>query len=74
MRRERRNNNLEDKMKWGRLVSFIIAIILLIIAIVASMSQEKTISSVNYNRINQNTSVEEASSELSKNVNIQMQT
>ena len=56
-------------MKWGRLVSFIIAIILLIIAIVASMSQEKTISSVNYNRINQNTSVEEASSELSKNVN-----
>ena len=69
MRRERRNNNLEDKMKWGRLVSFIIAIILLIIAIVASMSQEKTISSVNYNRINQNTSVEEASSELSKNVN-----
>ena len=69
MRRERRNNNLEDKMKWGRLVSFIIAIILLIIAIVASMSQGKTISSVNYNRINQNTSVEEASSELSKNVN-----
>lgn len=69
MRRERRNNNLEDKMKWGRLVSFFIAIILLIIAIVASMSQEKTISSVNYNRINQNTSVEEASSELSKNVN-----
>lgn len=69
MRRERRNNNLEDKMKWGRLVSFIIAIILLIIAIVASMSQEKTISSANYNRINQNTSVEEASSELSKNVN-----
>lgn len=69
MRRERRNNNLEDKMKWGRLVSFIIAIILLIIAIVASMSQEKTISSVNYNRINQNTSVEEASLELSKNVN-----
>ena len=71
MRREKRNNNnLEDKFKWGKLVSFIIAIILLIIAIVASMSQETTVGNLNYNRIaNEYNSVESASSDLSKNVN-----
>lgn len=70
MRREKRNNSLEDKVKWGKLVSFIIAIILLIIAIVASMSQEKTVGSLNYNKItNEYNSVESASSDLSKNVN-----
>ena len=71
MRREKRNNNnLEDKFKWGKLVSFIIAIILLIIAIVASMSQEQTVGNLNYNRItNEHNSVESASSDLSKNIN-----
>ena len=71
MRREKRNNNnLEDKFKWGKLVSFIIAIILLIIAIVASMSQEQTVGNLNYNRItNEYNSVESASSDLSKNIN-----
>ena len=71
MRREKRNNNnLEDKFKWGKLVSFIIAIILLIIAIVASMSQETTVGNLNYNRIaNEYNSVESASSDLSKSVN-----
>ena len=71
MRREKRNNNnLEDKFKWGKLVSFIIAIILLIIAIVASMSSETTVGNLNYNRTtNEHNSVESASSDLSKNVN-----
>ena len=71
MRREKRNNNnLEDKVKWGKLVSFIIAIILLIIAIVASMSSETTVGNLNYNRTtNEHNSVESASSDLSKNVN-----
>ncbi len=71
MRREKRNNNnLEDKFKWGKLVSFIIAIILLIIAIVASMSQEQTVGNLNYNKItNEYNSVESASSDLSKNIN-----
>ena len=71
MKREKRNNNnLEDKVKWGKLVSFIIAIILLIIAIVASMSSETTVGNLNYNRTtNEHNSVESASSDLSKNVN-----
>ena len=71
MRRENRNNNnLEDKVKWGKLVSFIIAIILLIIAIVASMSSETTVGNLNYNKTtNEHNSVESASSDLSKNVN-----
>ena len=71
MRREKRNNNnLEDKVKWGKLVSFIIAIILLIIAIVASMSSETTVGNLNYNKTtNEHNSVESASSDLSKNVN-----
>ena len=71
MRREKRNNNnLEEKVKWGKLVSFIIAIILLIIAIVASMSSETTVGNLNYNRTtNEHNSVESASSDLSKNVN-----
>lgn len=71
MRREKRNNNnLEDKVKWGKLVSFIIAIILLIIAIVASMSQETTVGNLSYNKItNEHNSIESASSDLSKNVN-----
>lgn len=70
MRREKRNNNVEDKVKWGKLVSFIIAIILLIIAISASMSQEKTVGNLSYNRnLTEQNSVESASSDLSKSVN-----
>lgn len=71
MRREKRNNNnLEDKVKWGKLISFIVAIILLIIAILLSMSSETTVGELNYNRIsNENNSIESASSDLSKNVN-----
>lgn len=70
MRREKRNNNVEDKIKWGKLVSFIIAIILLIIAISASMSQEKTVGNLSYNRnLTETNNVESASSDLSKSVN-----
>lgn len=70
MRREKRNNNAEDKVKWGKLVSFIIAIILLIIAISASMSQEKTVGNLSYNRnLTETNTVESASSDLSKSVN-----
>ena len=70
MRREKRNNNVEDKVKWGKLVSFIIAIILLIIAISASMSQEKTVGNLSYNRnLTETNKVESASSDLSKSVN-----
>ena len=70
MRREKRNNNVEDKVKWGKIVSFIIAIILLIIAISASMSQEKTVGNLSYNRnLTETNNVESASSDLSKSVN-----
>ena len=70
MRREKRNNNVEDKVKWGKLVSFIIAIILLIIAISASMSQEKTVGNISFNRnLTETNTVESASSDLSKSVN-----
>ena len=70
MRREKRNNNVEDKVKWGKLVSFIIAIILLIIAISASMSQEKTVGNLSYNRnLTETNKIESASSDLSKSVN-----
>lgn len=71
MRREKRNNNnLEDKVKWGKLISFIVAIILLIIAILLSMSSETTVGELSYNKIsNENNSIESASSDLSKNVN-----
>lgn len=70
MRREKRNNKVEDKIRWGKLVSFIIAIILLIIAISASMSQEKVVGNLSYDRnlVEQNT-LESASSDLSKSVN-----
>ena len=70
MRREKRNNNVEDKVKWGKLVSFIIAIILLIIAISASMSQEKMVGNLSYNRnLTEQNTLESASSDLSKSVN-----
>ena len=70
MRREKRNNTLEDKVKWGKLISFIIAIILLIIAISASMSQEKTVGNISFNRnLTETNKVESASSDLSKSVN-----
>ena len=70
MRRKKRNNNVEDKVKWGKLVSFIIAIILLIIAISASMSQEKTVGNISFNRnLTETNKVESASSDLSKSVN-----
>ena len=74
MRRERRNQNEEDKIKWGRLISFLIAIVLLGVAIAISMTQERKISEVNYNVIKSSNNVtilptEEASSELGKSVN-----
>lgn len=71
MRREKRNNNnLEDKFKWGKLISFFVAIILLIIAISVSMSQEQTVGNLSYNRTsNEHNSIESASSDLSKNIN-----
>ncbi len=73
MRKEKDKNPIEERIKWGKLISFIIAIILLIIAISASMAQEKKISNINYeklsnqNKINNNSA--EASTDLNKNIN-----
>ena len=75
MRRENRNKREEeDKIKWGKLISFIIAIILLGVAIAISMNQKNTVGELNYNNLKNNVSntllpTEEASSELSKNIN-----
>lgn len=74
MRREKRNDKKEEKIKWGKLISFLVAIILLGVAIAISMNQERTIGEINYNNFknSDNTSTlstEQASSELSKNVN-----
>ena len=75
MRREKRNQREEeDKIKWGKLISFIIAIILLGVAIAISMNQDKAVGELNYNNLKNNVSntllpTEEASSELSKNIN-----
>ena len=70
MRREKRNNNYEDRVKWGKLVSFVIAIILLVIAISASMSQEKVVGNLSYNKnLTETNSLESASTDLSKTVN-----
>lgn len=75
MRREKRNQREEeDKIKWGKLISFIIAIILLGVAIAISMNQKNTVGELNYNNLKNNVSntllpTEEASSELSKNIN-----
>ena len=67
MRREKRNNNYEDRVKWGKLVSFVIAIILLIIAISASMSQEKVVGNLSYNKnLTETNSLESASTDLSR--------
>ena len=72
MRREKRADKEEEKIKWGKLVGFLIAIILLCVAIVISMGQEQTVGEVNYNTIigtENNLPTEQASSELSKTVN-----
>ena len=76
MRREKRNERKEEeKIKWGKLISFVIAIILLGVAIAISMSQENTVGEMNYSNLKNNNNnntvlpTEEASSELSKNVN-----
>lgn len=75
MRREKRNEREDEKIKWGKLISFLIAIILLGVAIAISMTQERTVGELNYNNIRGNNTLnttpmaEEASSELSKNVN-----
>ncbi len=75
MRREKRNQREEeDKIKWGKLISFIIAIILLGVAIAISINQDKAVGELNYNNLKNNVSntllpTEEASSELSKNIN-----
>ncbi len=75
MRREKRNQREEeDKIKWGKLISFIIAIILLGVAIAISMNQDNAVGELNYNNLKNNVSntllpTEEASSELSKNIN-----
>ena len=73
MRRENRKSKDEDKIKWGKLVSFFIAIILLGVAIAMSMVQEKTVGSLDYNKgennkVNNNW-IEQASSSISKNIN-----
>ena len=73
MRRENRKSKDEDKIKWGKLVSFFIAIILLGVAIAMSMAQEKTVGSLDYNKgennkVNNNW-IEQASSSISKNIN-----
>ena len=76
MRREKRNERKEEeKIKWGKLISFVIAIILLGVAIAISMSQENTVGEMSYSNLKNNSNnttvlpTEEASSELSKNVN-----
>lgn len=77
MRRENRKSKDEDKVKWGKLISFLIAIILLGIAIAMSMTQEKAVGNLNYdgkdndsnNKIINNTVLEQASSSISKNIN-----
>jgi len=72
MRREKRADKEEEKIKWGKLVGFLIAIILLCVAIVISMGQEEIVADVNYNTIvgtENNLPVEQASSELSRTVN-----
>lgn len=73
MRRENRKSKDEDKVKWGKLVSFFIAIILLGIAIAMSMSQEKAVGNLNYNKgennEGNNTWLEQASSSISKDIN-----
>lgn len=76
MRREKRNERKEEeKIKWGKLISFVIAIILLGVAIAISMSQENTVGEMSYSNLKNNCNnttvlpTEEASSELSKNVN-----
>ena len=75
MRREKRNEREDEKIKWGKLISFLIAIILLGVAIAISMTQERTVGELNYNNLRGNNTLnttpmaEEASSEWSKNVN-----
>lgn len=73
MRREKRNQNEVEKIKWGKLISFLIAIILLGVAIAISMNPERNIGKINYNNLKNSNDIklptEEASSELSKKIN-----
>jgi len=75
MRMQRMNNREEDKVKWGKIISFLVAILLLGIAIAISMTNEKKVSEASYNSIKSaenNTSIiqtEQASTELSKSIN-----
>lgn len=72
---QRMNNREEDKVKWGKIISFLVAILLLGIAIAISMTNEKKVSEASYNSIKSaenNTSIiqtEQASTELSKSIN-----
>lgn len=72
MRRGKETNKEEDKIKWGKLVSFLIAIILLGVAIAFSMTQEKAIEEAKHNGLKNQENImqtEQASSELSKTIN-----
>lgn len=73
MRRETRGQKEDDKIKWGKLISFLIAIVLLGVAIAISMTQERTVAEMNYNKLKENVNTiiltEEASSGLSKDIN-----
>lgn len=72
---QRMNNREEDRVKWGKIISFLVAILLLGIAIAISMTNEKKVSEASYNSIKSaenNTSIiqtEQASTELSKSIN-----
>lgn len=73
MRRETRGQKEDDKIKWGKLISFLIAIVLLGVAIAISMTQERTVAEMNYNKLKENVNTtlptEEASLGLSKDIN-----
>lgn len=73
MRRETRGQKEDDKIKWGKLISFLIAIVLLGVAIAISMTQERTVAEMNYNKLKENVNTtlptEEASIGLSKDIN-----
>lgn len=72
---QRMNNREEDRVKWGKIISFLVAILLLGIAIAISMTNEKKVSEAGYNSIKSaenNTSIiqtEQASAELSRSIN-----
>ena len=71
----RTNYKEDDKTKWIKIISFIIAIALLGVAITISMTKEKKVAETNYNNLKgtEEDSImlqtEQASSDLSKNIN-----